>query len=152
MYYIACPRPVINKKNKEGQCPSNISISCHCRVTFENVYADQCAGNAHTAGGGEKVWLIYMYIYIYIIYIYIYIYIYISRYDIKRFIHVSTDEVYGDVLGEGVVENAMFEPTNPYSCSKGSLSIFRYLSTVLMLYFTSVILSYSYYYTCYVLI
>jgi UDP-glucose 4,6-dehydratase len=42
------------------------------------------------------------------------------RYDIKRFIHVSTDEVYGDVLGEGVVENAMFEPTNPYSCSKAA--------------------------------
>ena len=42
------------------------------------------------------------------------------RYKIKRFIHVSTDEVYGDVLGEGVVENAMFEPTNPYSCSKAA--------------------------------
>ena len=50
------------------------------------------------------------------------------------------------------VPMCMFEPTNPHSCSKGSLSIFRYLSTVLMLYFTSVILSYSYYYTCYVLI
>ena len=42
------------------------------------------------------------------------------RYNIKRFIHVSTDEVYGDVMGEGVVENAMFEPTNPYSCSKAA--------------------------------
>jgi len=28
-------------------------------------------------------------------------------------------KVYGDVMGEGVVENAIFEPTNPYSCSKG---------------------------------
>jgi dTDP-D-glucose 4,6-dehydratase len=39
---------------------------------------------------------------------------------LRRFIHVSTDEVYGDVMGEGVVENAVFEPTNPYSCSKAA--------------------------------
>lgn len=42
------------------------------------------------------------------------------RHKVKRFIHVSTDEVYGDVMGEGVVENAVFEPTNPYSCSKAA--------------------------------
>jgi dTDP-D-glucose 4,6-dehydratase len=39
---------------------------------------------------------------------------------IKLFIHVSTDEVYGDVFGEGAVENAILEPTNPYSCSKAA--------------------------------
>jgi dTDP-D-glucose 4,6-dehydratase len=39
---------------------------------------------------------------------------------VKLFIHVSTDEVYGDVFGEGAVENAILEPTNPYSCSKAA--------------------------------
>eukprot|EP00284_Hemiselmis_tepida_P002722 CAMPEP_0174950984 /NCGR_PEP_ID=MMETSP1355-20121228/94614_1 /TAXON_ID=464990 /ORGANISM="Hemiselmis tepida, Strain CCMP443" /LENGTH=355 /DNA_ID=CAMNT_0016198623 /DNA_START=105 /DNA_END=1172 /DNA_ORIENTATION=+ len=38
--------------------------------------------------------------------------------NVKLFVHVSTDEVYGDVFGEGAVENAILEPTNPYSCSK----------------------------------
>lgn len=28
--------------------------------------------------------------------------------------------MYGDVLGEGVEESAIFEPTNPYSCSKAA--------------------------------
>jgi dTDP-D-glucose 4,6-dehydratase len=40
------------------------------------------------------------------------------RWGVKRFIHVSTDEVYGDVLGAGATETAALEPTNPYSCSK----------------------------------
>lgn len=42
---------------------------------------------------------------------------------IKRFIHVSTDEVYGEVLGEAAMETAQFEPTNPYSCSKAAAEI-----------------------------
>jgi dTDP-glucose 4,6-dehydratase len=42
------------------------------------------------------------------------------RFQVKRFVHVSTDEVYGDVMGDGALENAMFEPTNPYSCSKAA--------------------------------
>lgn len=29
-------------------------------------------------------------------------------------------QVYGDVFGEGAVENAILEPTNPYSCSKAA--------------------------------
>lgn len=29
-------------------------------------------------------------------------------------------QVYGDVLGESAQENAMLEPTNPYSCSKAA--------------------------------
>jgi UDP-glucose 4,6-dehydratase len=43
-----------------------------------------------------------------------------KQHKIKRFIHVSTDEVYGDVFGEGATENATLEPTNPYSCSKAA--------------------------------
>jgi len=40
--------------------------------------------------------------------------------EIKRFVHVSTDEVYGDVVGEGVDESGALDPTNPYSCSKAA--------------------------------
>jgi dTDP-glucose 4,6-dehydratase len=36
---------------------------------------------------------------------------------IKRFIHVSTDEVYG-TTGEEADINQALEPTNPYACSK----------------------------------
>ena len=42
------------------------------------------------------------------------------RHQIQRFVHVSTDEVYGDVMGDGVNEGAVFAPTNPYSCSKAA--------------------------------
>ena len=37
---------------------------------------------------------------------------------IKRFIHVSTDEVYGQVIGEAATENSILNPTNPYSATK----------------------------------
>eukprot|EP00163_Fabomonas_tropica_P004474 TRINITY_DN13949_c0_g1_i2.p1 TRINITY_DN13949_c0_g1~~TRINITY_DN13949_c0_g1_i2.p1 ORF type:complete len:826 (+),score=231.88 TRINITY_DN13949_c0_g1_i2:126-2603(+) len=41
---------------------------------------------------------------------------------IKRFVHVSTDEVYGEVTGSALAgeHNFMLEPTNPYSCSKAA--------------------------------
>ena len=41
---------------------------------------------------------------------------------IKRFIHVSTDEVYGEVAGdaEDLFEDATLNPTNPYSASKAA--------------------------------
>ena len=59
------------------------------------------------------------------------------RYRVRRFIHVSTDEVtrvrillhhalscqwqvYGDVLGKDAAESSIMEPTNPYSCSKAA--------------------------------
>ncbi|KAH0789347.1 putative DTDP-glucose 4,6-dehydratase [Histomonas meleagridis] len=41
-----------------------------------------------------------------------------KRYKIKRFIHVSTDEVYGEVLNGNADELAILSPTNPYACSK----------------------------------
>jgi len=39
---------------------------------------------------------------------------------VPRFIHVSTDEVYGEVLRGQVGEDAPFNPTNPYSASKAA--------------------------------
>jgi len=42
--------------------------------------------------------------------------------QIKRFIHVSTDEVYGTCLSNEAAkdENATFEPTNPYAATKAA--------------------------------
>jgi UDP-glucose 4,6-dehydratase len=40
--------------------------------------------------------------------------------EVPRFIHVSTDEVYGEVLRGEVGEDAPFNPTNPYSASKAA--------------------------------
>jgi UDP-glucose 4,6-dehydratase len=40
--------------------------------------------------------------------------------EVPRFIHVSTDEVYGEVLRGQVGEDAPFNPTNPYSASKAA--------------------------------
>ena len=37
---------------------------------------------------------------------------------VKRLIHVSTDEVYGENLGKPFKENQFLNPTNPYSASK----------------------------------
>ena len=39
---------------------------------------------------------------------------------IKRFIHVSTDEVYGECIGPDLVENSILAPTNPYSATKAA--------------------------------
>jgi dTDP-D-glucose 4,6-dehydratase len=38
--------------------------------------------------------------------------------NIKRFVHVSTDEVYGSTDVDEAEMNTMLEPTNPYACSK----------------------------------
>ncbi|GBG24217.1 UDP-glucose 4-epimerase [Hondaea fermentalgiana] len=41
--------------------------------------------------------------------------------QILRFIHVSTDEVYGESLGaESFMEESVLEPTNPYAASKAA--------------------------------
>ena len=44
------------------------------------------------------------------------------EYDIKKFIHVSTDEVYGslDEFDPSFTENTPYNPQNPYSASKAS--------------------------------
>ena len=39
---------------------------------------------------------------------------------IGRFIHVSTDEVYGDIVEGSSSENSLMQPTNPYACSKAA--------------------------------
>ncbi|KAF2219726.1 hypothetical protein BDZ85DRAFT_40529 [Elsinoe ampelina] len=41
---------------------------------------------------------------------------------VKKFIHVSTDEVYGEVRDDqsDLFENALLEPTNPYAASKAA--------------------------------
>ncbi|KAL8707713.1 MAG: hypothetical protein Q9220_007293 [cf. Caloplaca sp. 1 TL-2023] len=43
---------------------------------------------------------------------------------IKRFIHVSTDEVYGEAMEESVDETKQFMPTNPYSASKAAAEMY----------------------------
>lgn len=42
------------------------------------------------------------------------------RLDVPRIIHVSTDEVYGEVLEGSADENSILKPTNPYSASKAA--------------------------------
>lgn len=38
--------------------------------------------------------------------------------NIKKFIHISTDEVYGEVHAEGARETSILDPTNPYAATK----------------------------------
>jgi UDP-glucose 4,6-dehydratase len=40
--------------------------------------------------------------------------------NVARFIHVSTDEVYGEVLADGATEEHPLHPNNPYSGSKAA--------------------------------
>jgi dTDP-glucose 4,6-dehydratase len=40
------------------------------------------------------------------------------RCDLRRFVQISTDEVYGEILGAPANENAPLTPTNPYAASK----------------------------------
>ena len=42
------------------------------------------------------------------------------KYPIKKFIHISTDEVYGSVLDGYADEKSMLNPGNPYSATKAS--------------------------------
>jgi dTDP-glucose 4,6-dehydratase len=51
---------------------------------------------------------------------------------IQRFVHISTDEVYGDLLAETYAdENAPLRPSSPYSASKASadLLVFSFVRT-----------------------
>jgi dTDP-glucose 4,6-dehydratase len=45
---------------------------------------------------------------------------------INRFIHVSTDEVYGETPEDFVDETKQFLPTNPYSASKAAAEMYVY--------------------------
>jgi dTDP-glucose 4,6-dehydratase len=40
------------------------------------------------------------------------------RLGVKRFVQISTDEVYGEILGDPATEDAPLAPTNPYAASK----------------------------------
>lgn len=42
---------------------------------------------------------------------------------IKRFIHVSTDEVYGGENNFEIEEDAVLSPTNPYACTKAAAEL-----------------------------
>jgi dTDP-glucose 4,6-dehydratase len=42
------------------------------------------------------------------------------RSNVSRFIHVSTDEVYGDIIAGSFHESDKLNPTNPYSASKAA--------------------------------
>mmetsp|Transcript_44435 Transcript_44435/g.62353 ORF Transcript_44435/g.62353 Transcript_44435/m.62353 type:complete len:360 (-) Transcript_44435:19-1098(-) len=42
------------------------------------------------------------------------------RCNVRRFVHVSTDEVYGENEGEHHKEEMVLEPTNPYSATKAA--------------------------------
>ncbi|KAF9884751.1 hypothetical protein FE257_001313 [Aspergillus nanangensis] len=43
---------------------------------------------------------------------------------IARFVHASTDEVYGETRGVSVDENTRMNPTNPYAASKAAAEMF----------------------------
>lgn len=43
---------------------------------------------------------------------------------VNRFLHVSTDEVYGDVVESACDETKQFMPTNPYSASKAAAEMY----------------------------
>ena len=45
-----------------------------------------------------------------------------NDYD-PRFLHVSTDEVYGTILDEAANESHNLNPTNPYSVSKAAADL-----------------------------
>ncbi len=46
--------------------------------------------------------------------------------DLKRFVHISTDEVYGEVEADhpGCSEQSLLNPTNPYAASKAAAEFF----------------------------
>ncbi|KAI4189642.1 MAG: hypothetical protein LQ348_003774 [Seirophora lacunosa] len=43
---------------------------------------------------------------------------------VRRFVHVSTDEVYGEAMEESIDETKQFMPTNPYSASKAAAEMY----------------------------
>lgn len=55
----------------------------------------------------------------------------VRRHGVKRFIQISTDEVYGEIFGEPAREDAPLVPRNPYAASKagGDRLAFSYFAT-----------------------
>lgn len=48
-----------------------------------------------------------------------------ETHKIEKFIHVSTDEVYGQVIDNSArIENSLLDPTNPYAASKAAAEFF----------------------------
>ncbi len=45
---------------------------------------------------------------------------YVRKYDVKQFIHISTDEVYGSIKEGSFTEEDRLQPSSPYSASKAS--------------------------------
>ena len=43
--------------------------------------------------------------------------------NVKKIIHISTDEIYGEVLNNSSTEQSKINPTNPYSASKAAAEI-----------------------------
>ena len=43
-----------------------------------------------------------------------------KKFNIKKIIHISTDEVYGEILKSSFRENSPLNPSNPYSASKAA--------------------------------
>ena len=43
--------------------------------------------------------------------------------NLKKFIHISTDEVYGESLYENKTENSYLNPTNPYAATKAGIEL-----------------------------
>jgi dTDP-glucose 4,6-dehydratase len=54
-----------------------------------------------------------------------------KMYGIKKFLYISTDEIYGSILEGSFVENDNFNPSSPYSASKaaGELLVISYGTT-----------------------
>lgn len=46
------------------------------------------------------------------------------KFHVKRFIHVSTDEVNGEHDGADLTENSLLKPTNPYAASKAAAEMY----------------------------
>ena len=45
------------------------------------------------------------------------------KYNVKKFIHISTDEVYGDIKKGAFRENSPLNPSSPYSASKAAADL-----------------------------
>ena len=43
-----------------------------------------------------------------------------KKFNIKQIIHLSTDEVYGEICRSCFKEDSKFSPSNPYSASKAA--------------------------------